>query len=621
MRICACILGIASAGGQSEDDVNVDKVKPVPVAKCRRLPCKGLRCHHGYEHGIDDNGCQTCQCRSLQMIGTTAPPVVEVCPQVDCPARFCPKGIQLDDRGCPTCQCLGCPPLICPSLLNCRDGHVVDEETGCERCECNNALDSERPSPVTEKAIPDSMDGKLLPVSPEARRCPDPLQCFMQCSEGFAVDAAGCQLCACLEDRRAAPHSDGPLCHPIECDISCKGGYGTDENGCEICSCAEKDESEAERKKNCPKIACAPQCVLKVGKTGCPVCTCKDDDVVECDATALITCSLYCPGGYDRDSRGCEICECRPLADEKSQDGRVTDFVTCAPLNEELCAERCELFFLRFDENGCEVCQCVEDPAEFTTPSLEQECPALFECTLECPETLERDERGCEICMCRKPEVDERLTETGNAGPEVKQDGCPAIDCPLPWCRMVPDQECPRCQCDGPPEANATQTDVTCPEVHCAEACPGGHRLDEETGCPSCACVDDRKVRSGIVVTSDSGLVHETDIESQEPNPTPVATWSDAMPEVPTTSTAPLTDVTDPADGSEATWTGYPAEVMCSGRNCNKKCINGLRMSEGEECFVCECNPESRPTKRLVDISIFNARKGKTWRYINSRLL
>lgn len=629
MCIHAYIVGGASVGGQSEDDVNVGNVKPTPVAKCRRLPCKGLRCQHGYEHGLDDNGCQTCHCRSLQMIATTTVPLVEPCPQMDCPEKFCPKGMQLDDRGCPTCQCLGCPSLNCPSHLNCRDGYVVDEQTGCERCECNIARDSERLQPiaavtlpVTEKAVPASKDRELLqasekslPVSPEATSCPDPVQCFLQCSEGFAVDAAGCQRCACLEDSRAALHGDGLLCRPVECDISCTGGYGTDENGCEICNCAEKDENEAKRKKkDCPKTECAPQCELKVGKTGCPVCACKEDDVIECDSTALVTCSMYCPGGYDRDSRGCEICECRPLADEKAPDV-VTEFVTCAPFDEALCVERCDsLFVIRFDENGCEACECVTGQPEFTTPVLRSHCPALLECTLECPEALERDERGCEICMCRQPEVDERLKETGNAGPEVKQVYCPAIECPLPFCRMVTDKECPRCQCDRPGEIDAMQTGATCPEIECIDTCPGGHRVDEETGCPSCACVDDRSV---IVVTSDpfatrdSEFVYEEEAESQEPNPTPYAAWTDAMPEAPpTTLAAPVTDIADPE--------GYPAEVMCSGRSCNKKCINGLRKSEGEECFICECNPESRSSKRLVDVSVFNARKGKTWRYINA---
>ena len=59
---------------------------------------------------------------------------------------------------------------------------------------------------------------------------------------------------------------------------------------------------------------------------------------------------------------------------------------SCSPV---MCEIDC-LYGFQTDENGCEVCLCVEEP----------DCPLMTNCGLYCSNGYATDENGCDLCRC-----------------------------------------------------------------------------------------------------------------------------------------------------------------------------------------------------------------------------
>jgi len=94
------------------------------VNPCPEVPCTTL-CTHGYQR--DAYGCATCKC--VDPCEDTFCPDGEICIQVPllCAAPY----------ACPLLAlCIPvCPKLICPLLLICKNGFVLDANK-CQTCEC-----------------------------------------------------------------------------------------------------------------------------------------------------------------------------------------------------------------------------------------------------------------------------------------------------------------------------------------------------------------------------------------------------------------------------------------------------------------------------------------------------
>jgi len=126
---------------------------------------------------------------------------------------------------------------------------------------------------------------------------------------------------------------------------------------------------------------------------------------------------------------------------------------------------------------GCPRLRCGEDGSS---------CPAGTS------PVFSTDDAGCPICTCRQLTAFLRHRAT-----------CPPLDCSHVVCvgpvrfssRLV--GHCPVCECvpvdDEAKESVGTVTSSSCPELNCSEhiRCRGGRKLDVQTGCETCECVDD----------------------------------------------------------------------------------------------------------------------------------
>ena len=62
--------------------------------------------------------------------------------------------------------------------------------------------------------------------------CKDQVVCDLACTNGYQVDANGCQICQCNE------------CAPLACKMYCQYGLKTDANGCDLCECNDPPKCE-----------------------------------------------------------------------------------------------------------------------------------------------------------------------------------------------------------------------------------------------------------------------------------------------------------------------------------------------------------------------------------------
>jgi len=269
---------------------------------CKPSTCRQERCRRTCLNGfiIDSSGCNTCRCQ---------PGAEEAsCPSIECDNR-CPHGFARDTQGCMTCDCEREPPQAqvkrtsrqhqCPPVcyMFCQFGNKQDEN-GCDICACKRK---------------EEVCGAQ--------------QCMMECPTGFVTDSRGCELCECKSASEA-----GTSCPVNQCFKECAYGFQKDSLGCEICECATRrhgfrpfSTTDCSNRPSCSMIC--PNGFLK-GRDGCDICKCasrshtrhlgrtdrhnsgkgaSEEDV--CGVAPM--CTLYCPQGFQKDSRGCNTCFCR----------------------------------------------------------------------------------------------------------------------------------------------------------------------------------------------------------------------------------------------------------------------------------------------------------------------
>jgi len=191
------------------------------------------------------------------------------CTELAClEAASCYRGYRTDARGCRVCECLD----ECRTSGDCGASQVCVDGQCRADCDCFDDL-----APVC------GVDGREYPNACEARcagvgiaatgpcadECPE-LTCALACPAGFVTDVGGCQVCECLDPCLACDDIVQPICT---------------QNGLTVA--------------NTCKAECVGEVVAYLGRCieGCEL---------------LDACALTCDQGFERDTRGCLICECSP---------------------------------------------------------------------------------------------------------------------------------------------------------------------------------------------------------------------------------------------------------------------------------------------------------------------
>jgi hypothetical protein len=88
-------------------------------------------------------------------------------------------------------------------------------------------------------------------------------ECVLECPNGYLQDSHGNKLCEC-----SALHVGSADCPALrDCHKNCSHGFRLNKAGCEVCKC-----------KECrPLMDCNKNCVhgLRTNDRGCPICKCK----------------------------------------------------------------------------------------------------------------------------------------------------------------------------------------------------------------------------------------------------------------------------------------------------------------------------------------------------------
>lgn len=177
-----------------------------------------------------------------------------------------------------------------------------------------------------------------------------------------------------------------------------------------------------------------------------------------------------CYSGFEVTPEGCPTCicndECRADRDCGPEQacirGNCIEYCTCRDPYDPVCGSDGVTYRNRC-EAGCEGVAVVYPGA------CAEVCPAL-DCDLTCPSGYRRDEQGCEVCQCLEPceACDRRVEPVCTRNGVTYQNRCLA-------------------ECRGEQVAYSGECRPTCPELICDLECPDGYVRDEE-GCPLCQC-------------------------------------------------------------------------------------------------------------------------------------
>merc|ERR1719354_1319514 len=136
-------------------------------------------------------------------------------------------------------------------------------------------------------------------------------ECWMddECDEMMYVPD-GCDMCGDAAAEACGIPTDEeepPVCPEVMCMMHCEFGYVQDENGCDMCECIEE-----------PRFCC------RAYTLDCVACTyglapedfcegypehdlCAVPEEPECPE---VMCMMHCEFGYVQDENGCDMCEC-----------------------------------------------------------------------------------------------------------------------------------------------------------------------------------------------------------------------------------------------------------------------------------------------------------------------
>jgi hypothetical protein len=255
-----------------------------------------------------------CAGATLDMRGNCLGPADQPLPAQCCKMPPPPKCGDGSAQSCDLSTNFNCiAPLVPASYKNCVscfDALTCDRQcTSDSDCDLGTSCQPDLNDPCNSTA-----DCNRLGISTcqwQKQQCP-PLACLAQCSNGYVVDANGCQTCQC---NPPAACGDGSMttCQtpPPNCPSTfVVGAY----QGCWACydamTCNRQCTSDAECDAG---STCRPDptdpcnqanvdCFMK-GRTFC---------IPKADGCPPIACTQQCADGYVVDPSGCKTCACNP---------------------------------------------------------------------------------------------------------------------------------------------------------------------------------------------------------------------------------------------------------------------------------------------------------------------
>jgi len=277
------------------------------------------------------------------------------CPLNTC-TRTCDHGNIIDERGCTTCSCQPGPEQAhCPSMdpcpSSCPHGYLNDTH-GCMTCEC-------KPDPTIRSLV----KRRSPPKVPQPLRCPP--DCSKICPFGNKRDENGCAICECS--------SREERCGALSCSIECPTGFAKNRRGCDLCVCTAATAGATRRQRVKPDSTSGSGRGRSQSRSG---------RRRENDCGIQATCMLFCPQGFEKDSKGCNTCACRQnspaqtaqrsASNETDSPAQISanipaqlpaDVLSEPNVDTECTRKRCHrfkscAFGYAKDEFGCDTCVC-----------------------------------------------------------------------------------------------------------------------------------------------------------------------------------------------------------------------------------------------------------------------
>lgn len=332
--------------------------------------------------------------------------------------------------------------------------------------------------------------------------------CSSACSNGFIIDADGCNTCRCQ------PGPDQSSCPALECPSTCPQGYLTGSDGCMTCDCrtgqSQTRVSRTSPRRECPLATCYMYCQYgnKKDENGCDICSCKSKE----ETCGQQQCMKECPAGFLTDSRGCDLCECKTVTESKAscptnqclkhctygfeKDSLGCDICSCATSRNRtrqfpdcsktsLCTLHCSYGFIK-GRDGCNICKCARRstarrPARTERrfgkgSSSEDVCGVTPMCTMFCEHGFQKDRKGCDTCFCQQdPSVQPAQLPAGIAA-----------DSPAQLPANIPSQLPAQAPANKPSQLPA---DIDCVRKRCHKhsRCSFGF-VKDKFGCDTCVC-------------------------------------------------------------------------------------------------------------------------------------
>lgn len=431
------------------------------VCECQGCPCTDECFTYCSDYAVDEKtGCDLCSCAMIDCEDKCA--VDEKCVKKytkynrvygmcerkvkcpDCSNVPCKYGHKLDSNGCNTKDCLCYNP--CEGKCDKNEYCVMSADDCTNETDCRDA-----PMPIC-KECPSSSDCKLT---------------SSQCSNGFAKDSNGCNLCQCL-------------CPNASCPLYCTYGNVIDSvTGCELCTCKTSPCVDFTCKSN---EVC--KAVMNANGTHEPHCVA----IKPIDPCQPINCGeKKCLVGFQKDSQGCILpnCTCYELCkNDTCPPGSVCKITRDDCLNGSECRDGpmpyCETITTTVPTtttHHCSSVACEPGCTEYLSPV--SRCPAC-NCTQVDPCKTHQCPQG-QICVVSKISCPEGANCTGLPLCLSTTTTKTPIICTRPYCDRPcsvvskPELPCPVCDCPADCENSLCPTNQTCQMVshpNCFPPCP-----------------------------------------------------------------------------------------------------------------------------------------------------